>query len=473
VSGEAQRVGPGEPRLSAEERASLARGVAQFNDRLFFECHDTLEDLWAGLRGDPRDLVQGLIQAAVGFHHLSNGNRPGAITLFDRAEARLARYPDGYGGIALDALREAVARFRTAVASGAALPPEGPPRIAFVSAPPARRVGRRELFAALAPHEPEGGHWIRVHRPAMACRFEVVLSAEDASHVGAARAALDEIDAIEHALTWFRETSELSRLNREAAASPVPVDPSLFELLALCGELFEATGGAFDPTSTPLSRAWGFLDRAGRVPSPEALTLARASTGFGHVRLDTSRRTVSFDRAGVELNLGSIGKGWALDRIAGGLRARGVPRALLTAGGSSQRGWGGGAFEVALTSRGEELGTLRLRDAALGTSGPGEQGFEADGRRFGHVLDPRTGWPAAGVRSATAVADDAAVADALATAFLVGGEVVARRYCGSHRGTVGILALDEDPGTLRVYGEREGIAVEAAPARELLEETRQ
>ena len=151
------------------------------------------------------------------------------------------------------------------------------------------------------------------------------------------------------------------------------------------------------------------------------------------VALDDMGRTVRFAVPGVELNFGAVGKGWALDRIVASLRVRGVSRALLTAGGSSHRGWGGESWELALRPGGEELGLLRLRDAALATSASGEQHFEADGRRFGHVLDPRTGWPAEGVRSASVVTSEAAVADALSTAFLVGG-TVARRLRSAPRG---------------------------------------
>src|SRR5512147_364623 len=91
-----------------------------------------------------------------------------------------------------------------------------------------RRLDRRALFAALVPPEPAGGHWIRVHRPAMACRFEIVLDSDDAALVPAARVALDEVDAIEAALSWFRASSELSQVNREAAERAVPVGPALF-----------------------------------------------------------------------------------------------------------------------------------------------------------------------------------------------------------------------------------------------------
>jgi FAD:protein FMN transferase len=332
-----------------------------------------------------------------------------------------------------------------------------------------RRLDRRALFAALVPPEPGGGHWIRVHRPAMACRFEVLLDSQDAPLVAAARAALDEIDAIEASLTYFRGTSELSRVNREAGRVPVVVSPALFALLRLCGEIHAQSGGAFDPTSTPLSRAWGFLARDGRLPEPSEIDAARAAVGWEHVALAAEARSVRFDREGLELNLGAVGKGWALDRVTAGLRVAGVSRALLSAGGSSQRAWGRSPWDVALTSAGETLARLRLRDAALGTSGAGEQNFEAGGRRYGHVIDPRSGWPSEGVRSATAITDEAAVADALATAFLVGGPAVAAELCAARPQTLAILALDSEPGVLRVYGEREGVGIDPAGGGRLVE----
>jgi thiamine biosynthesis lipoprotein len=323
-------------------------------------------------------------------------------------------------------------------------------------------MGRRALFGRLLPRAPETGHWVRVHRAAMTCRFEVTLPSEDARHVDAARAALDEVDAIEEALTWFRDTSEVSRVNREAAAGPAAVGPSFLALLSLCRELHTATGGAFDPASTALSRCWGFLERRPRLPAEEELAAARARSGLDKVTADGLARTVRFAVPGVELNFGAVGKGWALDRVAATLRVRGVARALLTAGGSSHRGWGGEAWELALRPGGEDLGLLRLRDAALGTSATGEQHFEAGGRRYGHVLDPRTGRPAEGVRSASAVASEAAVADALSTAFLVGGPALAGPFCAARPGTMALLVLDARPQEILLIGKRDGVAVEPA-----------
>jgi len=323
---------------------------------------------------------------------------------------------------------------------------------------------RDALTLRIAPAE-SSEYWIRIHRPAMACRFEVTLSGEDARHVDAAREALDAIDRIEDALTVFRDTSELVRVNRRAAQEPVRVDDDLFELLRLCRELHRQTAGAFDVTSTPLSRCWGFLRREGRLPSADEIERARACVGMEGVEL--GERTVRFRRPGMELNLGSIGKGWALGRVGFLVRRHGVRHALLSAGGSSILALGGraGGWVVDLRSpqvRCQRLLRLRLRDAALGASGAGQQYVDVAGKRYGHVLDPRTGWPAAGVISAAVVATDAAVADALSTAFLVGGLDLAERYCASHRDVLALLTPDDGSERPRVFGAHPGAALGAA-----------
>ena len=323
-----------------------------------------------------------------------------------------------------------------------------------------RATTRRGLFERLRGRDPDAGHWLKVHRPAMACRFEVTLASEDARHVEAARLALDEVDAIESVLTWFRDTSELSRVNREAAKGPVAVGPFLYALLALCRDLHLLTRGAFDPASTALSRTWGFLDRRPRVPTQDAIAEALARSGMDKVVLDATAHSVRFTTPGVEISFGAVGKGWALDRVAASLVERGVRRALVSAGGSSQRAWGGEAFELTLEPQRQELGRLLLRDAALATSASGEQHFEQDGRRYGHVLDPRSGWPAAGVRSASVVARDASVADALSTAFLVAGPALAESVCAARPGTLALLVLEERPDEILQFGTRDGVSLE-------------
>jgi FAD:protein FMN transferase len=283
----------------------------------------------------------------------------------------------------------------------------------------------------------------------MACRFEVTLADEDRRHVGRAHEALTEADRLDAAWSLFRDSSVLSQLNRCAADGPVDIDTELFELLNRCRVLNAELEGAFDVTSTPLSRCWGFLARAGRLPEPAEIDTARALTGMDAVVLDACARTVRFTRPGVSLNLGAVGKGHAVGAIASALRRRGVRHALVSAGASSIAAVGGrgAGWRVDVCSRqarGAPLARLWLRDAAMATSGAGEQFVEIDGRRYGHVIDPRTGWPASGVLSVTVVTASGADADALATAFFVGGADLARRYCERHPNTLVLITPDAD-----------------------------
>ena len=315
---------------------------------------------------------------------------------------------------------------------------------------------------------PGADHWIRVHRLAMACRFEVMLSQEDAADVPAARAALDEADEIESVLTVFRDTSAVADLNRRAGAGEeVVVRRALFALLARCASLSTATEGAFDVTSTPLSRCWGFLTREGRVPDDIEIERACGRTGMQHIRLDPGTCGVRFDRHGMEVNFGAIGKGFALDCMAATLRREAARRALLSAGRSSVlavggrgRGW---PIDVGPALASRVAARLWIREGAVGTSGAGEQFIEVAGRRYGHVIDPRSGRPAAGVLGASVVTSTAADADALSTAFFIGGPDLARRYCAAHPGTLALLVLDDGLETPVTIGHYDGATLEMLP----------
>lgn len=342
----------------------------------------------------------------------------------------------------------------------------GDPASPRIPAGPA--ASRRDLLRLRFGAPERADYWLRVHRPGMACRFEVTLAGEDHRHVPAATRALDLVEEIEASLTLFRPTSDLVRLNALAGTEPVAVGREIFELLLLCRELHRRTGGAFDVTSTPLSRAWGFLARAGRQPSPAELQAARALVGMDGVSFDAERLTVSFRRPGIELNLGGIGKGYALGRMAEALRANGVGHALLSAGGSSALALGGRGpgWSVDLRARqapGRTLGRLMLTDGALSTSGSGEQFVEVAGTRYGHVLDPRTGRPAAGILSATVVTADPTEAEALSTAFLVGGRDLAARFCAAHGGVMAVLTPDGGCGAPQVVGSFAGARWEEGP----------
>ena len=292
----------------------------------------------------------------------------------------------------------------------------------------------------------------------MACRFEVLLPAAAAADVAAARQALEHADRLEQAWSVFRDDSHLSQINRTAADGPCPIDDELGALLERCDHLSEATDGAFDITATPLSRCWRLLQREGRVPCAEEIADARARTGRQLVEI--RGRTIRFTRRGVELNLGAVGKGYAVGRIAAHLRQAGVGQALVSAGDSSVEAVGAppGGWPIALRGR-DASARLWLTGGALATSGAGEQGFEHDGVRLGHVLDPRSGWPARGVSRVTVAAPDAADADALATAFFVGGPALAARYLTDHDEVLVVFTLDGSPRP-RIMGRAAGATVE-------------
>ena len=334
---------------------------------------------------------------------------------------------------------------------------------------PARHVSRRDLLTGRArperPTEPADGFLVRVQRRIMACQVEVVLRGESNDKLPIARAALDEADRLEDVMTIFRDGSALTRINREADRAPVETSPELFAVLEQAARIHDETEGAFDITTTALSTCWGFLRREGRLPSTDAIAAAREVTGMHLVELDPRARTVYFRRPGVTLNLGSIGKGFALDCMGQFLRSEGVEEALISAGSSSILALGGtpSPWQVDLRPAGlrdastdRRIATLALTAAAVGTSGAGEQFFECDGVRYGHVIDPRTGWPAAGVVSASVVTSSAAAADALSTAFFIAGPALAERYCAAHPGVLAIVTSDAP----RVCGSFPGARVE-------------
>ena len=147
--------------------------------------------------------------------------------------------------------------------------------------------------------------------------------------------ALDVVETLEDQMTVYRSHSEVSRINRTASAGPVTVEHRLFALLRRARALSEATGGAFDITAGPLIRAWGFYRREGRFPEASEVNEALASVGYRHLELDESQRTIRFLRAGMEINLGAIGKGYALDQCASRLEDDGVENFILHGGKSS------------------------------------------------------------------------------------------------------------------------------------------
>ncbi len=301
---------------------------------------------------------------------------------------------------------------------------------------------------------------MRLETEAMACSWAVILNPGPADQVMAAANALEEVRRVERLLTVFRDESEVSRLNREAASTPAAVTPELFALLLECRELYEQTEGAFDPASQALIELWRTCRRSDRIPTQEEIDAALNCSGFAHVRLSDavefpadSSPHMAFDARGVGLNFGAIGKGYAIDRAAAVLGARGLGDFLVHGGRSSlyasgghagQAGWPIGLKNPLFTEA--SYLTLLLSDQALGTSGSNIQYFRYGGRRYGHILDPRTGWPAESLLSVSVVAPTATQADALSTAFYVLGLEKTQQYCDTHRSVGAILTPPPERG---------------------------
>lgn len=289
---------------------------------------------------------------------------------------------------------------------------------------------------------PGDAYHVHVTRQAMACTWAALLNA--GQHEGAteaAVAALDLVEGLEAQLTVYRDTSELSRLNCTAADGWVEVEARLFDLLDGVAALGDELGGALDVATGALIKAWGINREQGRVPGVDELAAALARSGGQWVQRDRQRQSIRFARRGVEINLGSVGKGYALDRCSELFSERGVGDYLLHGGRSSvvARGRdassadGGWSIGIGDPLRpGGRLGTVTLTDEALSTSGAGTQFFRHEGKRYGHILDPRTGKPAEGVLSTTVVAPTATLAEALSTGFYVLGVEGAQRYCAAH-----------------------------------------
>lgn len=272
----------------------------------------------------------------------------------------------------------------------------------------------------------------------MATRFELVLCGEDAVRLrSAGEEALAEIERLDGQLSFYDPRSEISWLNANAAKGPVKVEPRLFELLRLAVDLNVRTDGAFDIAVAPLMRAWGFTTGSGSVPSEDLLRDARETAGARHLRLDEANRAVEFDREGVAVDLGGIGKGYAIDCAVEILRESGVTSALLHGGTSTVHAIGSPpraeAWQIAVRTSlpstaqhsapsTQRLPSAALRDCSLSVSAVHGKAFTDGAVEYGHVIDPRTGRPAGHSRLAAVTGPSATICDALSTALLVLGE---------------------------------------------------
>lgn len=311
---------------------------------------------------------------------------------------------------------------------------------------------------------------VKLARHAMATRFEMVLHGGDPVRLRAAgEEALDEIERLEAQLSLYRRTSEISQINARAAREPLRVEPTLFRLLQRAQEMTAISEGAFDITVAPLVRCWGFMGGSGSMPDPVQIAEARSKVGMHRVQLRDF--TIQFEREGMMIDLGAIGKGYALDRAAEILIENGITSALLHGGTSTVYGIGAppeGEWKVAIDLPSQQasgvpdvsnpisspVAVVRLKDEALSVSAPTGKFFQANGKILGHVIDPRTGEPTQAAVLAAVVLPSAADSDALSTALLTLGPA---GHSLLVRGRPGLRALTiaRDPsGSLNVENHR-------------------
>jgi thiamine biosynthesis lipoprotein len=264
---------------------------------------------------------------------------------------------------------------------------------------------------------------------AMGTTFSVVLYGHDrAALETSARAALDEAHRLDALLSNYRPDSEWSAVNRAAASGPATASAELFALLSACLEYSRLSEGAFDITVGPLVEVWGFHKGEGTLPRRSDVASALSRVGYRLVSLDPTRRTVRFGRPGMALDPGGIGKGYAVDRMIDLLKQRGIASALVSAGGSSIYGLGTPAGEAGgwrVTVRDPDnarpAAEVWLENMSISTSGGYEKFFHAGDRTYPHIIDPRTGYPAAGVSTVSVVAPRAIDSEAWTKPYFING----------------------------------------------------
>jgi thiamine biosynthesis lipoprotein len=306
------------------------------------------------------------------------------------------------------------------------------------------------LFAQDKPVRYEASH------DAMGTLFTIVAYGRDARFLAqVANEVFDEIDSLDAQMSNYKAESELSRINRHAAREPVLVEPRLFQLLADSLRISEETGGAFDITVGPLMKTWGFFRGEGRVPPRAELARVMKRVGFRHIHLDREQRTIRFDTEGLELDLGGIAKGYAVDRAVDILRSNGVNSALVSSGSSSIYALGAPpgerAWRITLRDpfeRGKVGDVVCLKNYSLSVSGSYEKSFQLKGKTYSHLLDPRSGRPAQEMLTTTVLAPRAAEGDALSTSFFVMGVERSRAYLQRH-GHLAVLFYVPGSGSRR------------------------
>ena len=305
-------------------------------------------------------------------------------------------------------------------------PPKPPPTAAATSADPA---------PSEQPSGPshEVGKRIVVVEKAMGTRVQFAGYTTEALDEQAVRSALQdahaEIKRIEKLMTTWTRTSEVSRINQAAGKSAVKVSEETYDVIAKSIWISELSEGTFDITFASMGKLWSFDEvLTKRVPDKARLEAARKKIDYRKIKLNADERSVMLESVDTQINLGGIAKGYAIDKAAAILRKAGITSFFAQAGGDlyvEGKKPEGGAWTVGVRDpRGPEndfFARLPVENHAFSTAGDYERAFVKDGRRYHHIIDPRTGFPATASRSVTIWAKDALTADAIDDAVFILG----------------------------------------------------
>ena len=271
----------------------------------------------------------------------------------------------------------------------------------------------------------------------------------------AAQSAFREIARLEDVLSSWDSSSEVSRLNASAGSGPQPISADLANIAEESAALCVTTGGAFDPTVAPLLRSWGFYTESPAEPAPETIRAAASHVGCDRMTVERDPRSIAL-ADGAALDFGGIGKGYAVDRGLAILRGHGVTRAKLDFGSSSLGFLGSisGGWPVVIADprdRDEPLISFRIAEGAVSTSSQRERSFEREGRRFGHIFDPRAGRPVESrLLSVTVITSRGSTADGLSTALFVLGSTEGKRAISRMADVSAVFVEQLDDGRLAI-----------------------
>jgi thiamine biosynthesis lipoprotein len=304
--------------------------------------------------------------------------------------------------------------------------------------------------------------------PHMGTTVSITLYAKDeAAATKAAKAAFARVAELDGIMSDYRPASELMQLCKKAGGPPVPVSKDLFTVLEYAQEVSRRSDGALDVTVGPVVRLWRKARRTRELPAVEALAKARALVGYEKMKLDAKNRTVRLTLMGMLLDLGAIAKGFAADCILEVLRRFGITRAMGVLGGDiavgdappGKRGWKIGIAPLKNPTA-KPARYLLLTNRGVSTAGDVEQYVEIRGKRYSHIVDPKTGLGLVGRMSVTVIAKNGLTADALDTTACVLGPERGLKLIEDTPGAAGFLVFGDRTLTTRNFAQFEAIAEE-------------